>query len=131
MLYALMAMIRLNRPSVLVYGGTISSGSLNDKKLVTVSAFEAWGEKVAGTVSEDEYKAVIQNACPGAGACGGMYTANTMASSIEALGMSLGYTVHPILPLDRRKKEIRIWKSNQVIARKRYQTIRYYYQEVI
>ena len=89
---ALMAMIRLNRPSVMVYGGTISSGCLNDKKLDIVSAFEAWGEKVAGTVSEDEYKAVIQNACPGAGACGGMYTANTMASSIEALGMSLPYS---------------------------------------
>ncbi|WP_298790000.1 dihydroxy-acid dehydratase [uncultured Allomuricauda sp.] len=89
---ALMAMIRLDRPSVLVYGGTISPGCLNDKKLDVVSAFEAWGEKVAGTMNEDEYKSVIQNACPGAGACGGMYTANTMASAIEALGMSLPYS---------------------------------------
>ncbi len=88
---ALMAMIRLNRPSVLVYGGTIASGCLNDKKLDVVSAFEAWGEKVAGTINEEEYKAVIQNACPGAGACGGMYTANTMASAIEALGMAMPY----------------------------------------
>jgi len=88
---ALMAMIRLNRPSVLVYGGTIASGCLKDKKLDVVSAFEAWGEKVAGTLNEDDYKAVIQNACPGAGACGGMYTANTMASAIEALGMAIPY----------------------------------------
>ncbi|TAI48953.1 dihydroxy-acid dehydratase [Flagellimonas allohymeniacidonis] len=89
---ALMAMIRLNRPSVMVYGGTIASGCLNNKKLDVVSAFEAWGEKVAGTMNEAEYKSVIQNACPGAGACGGMYTANTMASAIEALGMSLPYS---------------------------------------
>lgn len=88
---ALMAMIRLNRPSVLVYGGTIASGCLGDKKLDVVSAFEAWGEKVAGTLNEKDYKAVIQNACPGAGACGGMYTANTMASAIEALGMAMPY----------------------------------------
>ena len=88
---ALMAMIRLNRPSVLVYGGTIASGCLNNKKLDIVSAFEAWGEKVAGTMNEKEFKSVIQNACPGAGACGGMYTANTMASAIEALGMAMPY----------------------------------------
>ncbi|MEY8021726.1 dihydroxy-acid dehydratase [Muriicola sp. SD30] len=88
---ALMAMIRLNRPSILVYGGTIASGCLNNKKLDIVSAFEAWGEKVAGTMKEDEFKQVIQNACPGAGACGGMYTANTMASAIEALGMAMPY----------------------------------------
>ncbi len=88
---ALMAMIRLNRPSVLVYGGTIASGCLKDKKLDIVSAFEAWGEKVAGTMDATEYKNVIQNACPGAGACGGMYTANTMASAIEALGMAMPY----------------------------------------
>ena len=89
---AMIAMLRLNRPSILVYGGTIASGCYKDKKLDIVSAFEAWGEKVAGTISEKDYKGVIQNACPGAGACGGMYTANTMASAIEALGMSLPYT---------------------------------------
>ncbi|MGA9238917.1 dihydroxy-acid dehydratase, partial [Robiginitalea sp.] len=89
---ALMAMIRLNRPSVMVYGGTIASGCWNDQKLDVVSAFEAWGQKVAGTMDEASYKQVIQHACPGAGACGGMYTANTMASAIEALGMSLPYS---------------------------------------
>ena len=88
---ALMAMIRLNRPSILVYGGTIASGCHNGKELDVVSAFEAWGEKVAGSIDEKEYKNIIKKACPGAGACGGMYTANTMASAIEALGMSLPY----------------------------------------
>ena len=88
---ALMAMLRLNRPSILVYGGTIAAGCHNGKKLDIVSAFEAWGEKVAGTIDEKEFKEVVHKACPGAGACGGMYTANTMASAIEALGMSLPF----------------------------------------
>lgn len=88
---ALMAMLRLNRPSILVYGGTIAAGCHNGKKLDVVSAFEAWGQKVAGTIDEKEYREVIHKACPGEGACGGMYTANTMASAIEALGMSLPY----------------------------------------
>lgn len=88
---ALMAMLRLNRPSILVYGGTIASGCHNDKKLDIVSAFEAWGEKVAGTMEESEFRSIIKKSIPGAGACGGMYTANTMASAIEALGMSLPY----------------------------------------
>lgn len=88
---ALMAMLRLNRPGILVYGGTIGSGCHNGKELDVVSAFEAWGEKVAGTIDEKEFKSVIKKACPGAGACGGMYTANTMASAIEALGMALPY----------------------------------------
>lgn len=89
---ALIGMLRLNRPSILVYGGTIASGCVKDKELDVVSAFEAWGQKVAGKIDENEYKKVIQNACPGAGACGGMYTANTMASAIEALGMSLPFS---------------------------------------
>ncbi|WP_047245568.1 dihydroxy-acid dehydratase [Maribacter thermophilus] len=88
---ALMAMLRLNRPSILVYGGTIASGCHNGKKLDIISAFEAYGQKVAGTIDEAEYKEVVHKACPGAGACGGMYTANTMASAIEALGMSLPF----------------------------------------
>ncbi|MFZ9674184.1 MAG: dihydroxy-acid dehydratase, partial [Flavobacteriaceae bacterium] len=88
---ALMAMLRLNRPSILVYGGTIASGCYNGKKLDVVSAFEAWGEKVAGTITDEAYQGVILNACPGPGACGGMYTANTMASAIEAMGMALPY----------------------------------------
>jgi dihydroxy-acid dehydratase len=74
-----------------VYGGTIAPGCHKDKKLDVVSAFEAWGEKVAGTMDESEFKQVVKKACPGAGACGGMYTANTMASAIEALGMALPY----------------------------------------
>ena len=88
---ALMAMIRLNRPSILVYGGTIDSGCHNGQKLDVVSAFEAWGRKVAGTMEQAEYQSIVEKACPGAGACGGMYTANTMASAIEALGMTLPF----------------------------------------
>ncbi len=89
---AMMAMLRLNRPAVLVYGGTIASGCHAGKKLDVVSAFEAWGAKVAGQMDDENYKQVIQKACPGAGACGGMYTANTMAAAIEAMGMSLPYS---------------------------------------
>ena len=88
---ALISMLRLNRPSVLVYGGTIAPGCHNEKKLDVVSAFEAWGEKVSGKIDENEFSNIIKNACPGAGACGGMYTANTMSSAIEAMGMSLPY----------------------------------------
>ncbi|MGA1029902.1 MAG: dihydroxy-acid dehydratase [Flavobacteriaceae bacterium] len=100
---ALMAMLRLNRPSILVYGGTIAPGCHNDKKLDVVSAFEAWGEKVAGSIDETEYKNVIRNACPGAGACGGMYTANTMASAIEACGMALPYnSSNPAVSQDKQ-----------------------------
>ncbi|MFM2267485.1 MAG: hypothetical protein RL757_926 [Bacteroidota bacterium] len=86
---AMMAMGRLNRPSILVYGGTIAAGRYKDQKLDVVSAFEALGQKVSGAITEQEFKEIIQNAIPGAGACGGMYTANTMSSAIEALGMSL------------------------------------------
>lgn len=102
---ALMAMIRLDRPSIMVYGGTIASGCLKDRQLDVVSAFEAWGEKVAGTITETEYKAVVKNACPGAGACGGMYTANTMASAIEALGMSLPYNSSTPAVGEAKRKE--------------------------
>ena len=89
---ALMGMIRLNRPSILLYGGTIDSGCHRNKKLDIVSAFEAWGEKVTGTIDNKEYREIIKKSCPGSGACGGMYTANTMASAIEALGMSLPFS---------------------------------------
>ena len=88
---ALMAMIRLNRPSILVYGGTIAPGCYKGKKLDVVSAFEAWGEKVSGKISDEDYDNVISKSCPGPGACGGMYTANTMASAIEAMGLSLPF----------------------------------------
>ena len=88
---AMMAIGRLNRPAILVYGGTIASGHYKDRKLDIVSAFEALGEKYAGAITEEDFQGVVENACPGAGACGGMYTANTMASAIEALGLSLPY----------------------------------------
>ena len=82
-----MAMGRLNRPSLMVYGGTIRPGCLNDKKLDVVSAFQSYGEYISGNINDEERRNIIRNSCPGAGACGGMYTANTMAAAIEALGM--------------------------------------------
>ncbi|MFV1884378.1 MAG: dihydroxy-acid dehydratase [Balneola sp.] len=88
---ALMAMLRVNRPAVLVYGGTIAPGHHNGQKLDVVSAFEAWGQKVSGSIDDQEFKDIVMNACPGPGACGGMYTANTMASAIEAMGMTLPF----------------------------------------
>ena len=88
----LMAMARVNRPALMVYGGTIRPGFLGDQKLDVVSAFQSYGEYLAGTISDDTRKAIVQRSCPGAGACGGMYTANTMSSAIEALGMSLPYS---------------------------------------
>ena len=106
---ALMAMLRLNRPSIMVYGGTIASGCHESKKLDVVSAFEAWGEKVAGKIDEAEFNSVVENACPGAGACGGMYTANTMASAIEALGMTLPYnSSNPAVSVDKKEECERI-----------------------
>ncbi|MCK0202595.1 dihydroxy-acid dehydratase [Ornithobacterium rhinotracheale] len=101
---ALMAMLRLNRPSVLVYGGTVAHGSCFGKKLDIVSTFEAWGQKVAKEIDEETYQKIIENAIPGAGACGGMYTANTMASSIEALGMALPFnSSNPAVGSDKEK----------------------------
>ena len=89
---AIIAMGRLNRPSILVYGGTIKSGEYKNQSLNIVSAFEAYGKKIKGEISEKDYKGIIKNSIPGPGACGGMYTANTMSSAIEALGMSLPYS---------------------------------------
>lgn len=89
---AVMAMARLERPAIMVYGGTIRSGHYKGQKLDIVSAFEALGKKFAGNISDEDYKGVIQNSIPGAGACGGMYTANTMAASIEAMGLSLPFS---------------------------------------
>ncbi|MCX6046077.1 MAG: dihydroxy-acid dehydratase [Chloroflexi bacterium] len=88
----LMAAARLNRPTIIVYGGTIRPGHLGDQKLDIVSAFEAYGKWLSKEIDEDQLRAVLKNACPGAGACGGMYTANTMSSVIESLGMSLPYS---------------------------------------
>lgn len=113
---ALMAMLRLNRPSLLVYGGTIASGCHNDKPLDVVSAFEAWGKKVAGTIDDKEYKEVIKKACPGAGACGGMYTANTMASAIEALGMSLPYnSSNPALSPEKKTESVKAGEAMHLL----------------
>ncbi|HUS03875.1 MAG TPA: dihydroxy-acid dehydratase [Chitinophagaceae bacterium] len=89
---SLIAMGRLNRPAIMVYGGTIAPGHYKGQDLNIVSAFEALGEKIAGKLNEEDFKQIVQRSCPGAGACGGMYTANTMSSAIEALGMSLPYS---------------------------------------
>ena len=102
---AVMAMGRVNRPSIMVYGGTIHSGKWKGESLNIVSAFEALGKKFNNTITPEDFKGVIQNACPGAGACGGMYTANTMASAIEALGMSLPYSSSNPALSDNKKKE--------------------------
>jgi dihydroxy-acid dehydratase len=88
----IIAMARLNRPSIMVYGGTIRAGCLGEDKLDVVSAFQSYGQYLAGSIDEDTRRAIVRNSCPGAGACGGMYTANTMASAIETLGMSLPYS---------------------------------------
>tara|TARA_B100000963_G_scaffold361435_1_gene396744 strand:+ start:24158 stop:25831 length:1674 start_codon:yes stop_codon:yes gene_type:complete len=102
---ALMAMLRLNRPSILVYGGTIAPGCHKNKKLDIVSTLESWGEKVAGLISDEDFNSIVEKACPGAGACGGMYTANTMASAIEALGMALPYNSSNPAISDSKKNE--------------------------
>lgn len=109
---SLMAMGRLNRPSIMLYGGTIAPGHYKGQDLNIVSAFEALGQKIAGNLAEGDFKAIVKNACPGAGACGGMYTANTMASAIEALGMSLPYSSsNPALSEDKLKECAAIGKA--------------------
>ena len=116
---ALMAMIRVNKPSILVYGGTIDSGCHNGKKLDVVSAFEAWGSKVAGTMDEKEFQNIVQKACPGAGACGGMYTANTMASAIEALGMALPFnSSNPATGKEKKEEAIEAGKAIRLLLEK-------------
>ena len=104
---SIMAMGRLNRPSIMVYGGTIAPGHYKGQDLNIVSAFEALGQKIAGSLSDEDFKGIIMNACPGPGACGGMYTANTMASAIEALGMSLPYSSSNPALSDEKKTECR------------------------
>ena len=111
-----MAMIRLNRPSLMVYGGTIASGKYKGKTLNIVSAFEALGERYAGKISEEDYKGVIKNACPGAGACGGMYTANTLSSAIEALGLSLPYSSsNPAMSPEKREECLNVGKYMKIL----------------
>ncbi|NGM60620.1 dihydroxy-acid dehydratase [Sphingobacterium sp. SGG-5] len=102
---AIMAMGRLDRPAIMVYGGTIAPGYYKGEELNIVSAFEALGKKIAGTISDEDYDGVIRHTCPGAGACGGMYTANTMASAIEALGMSLPYSSSNPAVSEEKKNE--------------------------
>ena len=102
---AVMAMGRLNRPSIMVYGGTIAPGHDKGEELTIISAFEALGQKIAGQLDDADFKGIVMNSCPGAGACGGMYTANTMAAAIEALGMSLPYSSSNPALSDEKKKE--------------------------
>ena len=102
---AMMALGRLNRPGLIVYGGTIAPGEYEGKKLDIVSAFEALGQKIAGEIEEETYEHIVEEACPGAGACGGMYTANTMASAIEAMGMSLPYNASNPAVSQRKTQE--------------------------
>lgn len=102
---AIMAMARLNRPSIMVYGGTIAPGHYKGEELNIVSAFEALGQKICGNLSDEDYQGIIKHTCPGAGACGGMYTANTMASAIEVLGMSSPYSSSNPAVSDEKKNE--------------------------
>lgn len=116
---SLIAMGRLNRPAIMVYGGTIAGGHYKGRELNIVSAFEALGEKIQNKLSDEDYKGIIQNSCPGAGACGGMYTANTMASAIEALGMSLPYSSsNPALSKEKSAECVEAGKAIRVLLEK-------------
>ena len=116
---ALIAMGRVNRPALMVYGGTINSGRWKGEHLNIVSAFEALGKKFNKTISDEDFKGVIKNSCPGPGACGGMYTANTMSSAIEALGMSLPYSSsNPALSEDKKQECINAGKAIRILLEK-------------
>jgi len=116
---SIMAMGRLNRPSIMVYGGTIAPGHYKGEDLNIVSAFEALGKKIAGQLDEADFKGIVMHSCPGAGACGGMYTANTMASAIEALGMSLPYSSsNPALSEDKKRECAEAGKAIRVLLEK-------------
>jgi dihydroxy-acid dehydratase len=116
---SIMAMGRLNRPSIMVYGGSIHSGKYKGASLNIVSAFEALGQKLAGNLEEEDFQGVIRNACPGAGSCGGMYTANTMASAIEALGMSLPYSSsYPAVSEEKKKECVEAGKYIRILLEK-------------
>ena len=115
----LIAMGRLDRPSIMVYGGTIAPGHYKGKDLNIVSAFEALGEKMSGQLSDIDFKGIIQHACPGAGACGGMYTANTMSSAIEALGMSLPYSSsNPALSPEKKEECLAAGRAIRLLLEK-------------
>jgi dihydroxy-acid dehydratase len=116
---ALMAMGRVNRPSIMVYGGSIHPGKWKGEDLNIVSAFEALGKKIKNTITPEDFKGVIKNACPGAGACGGMYTANTMSSAIEALGMSLPYSSsNPALSPEKKQECVDAGKAIRILLEK-------------
>ena len=116
---SVIAMGRLNRPAIMVYGGTIAPGHYKGEDLNIVSAFEALGKKIAGQLDETDFKGIVMNSCPGAGACGGMYTANTMASAIEALGMSLPYSSsNPALSEDKKNECLEAGKAIRVLMEK-------------
>jgi len=116
---SIMAMGRLNRPSIMVYGGTIAAGHYKGQELNIISSFEALGQKIAGTLDDGDFKGIVMNSCPGAGACGGMYTANTMASAIEALGMSLPFSSsNPALSEEKRSECLNAGKAIRVLLEK-------------
>lgn len=116
---SIIAMGRLNRPAIMVYGGTIAPGHYKGQDLNIVSAFEALGQKLAGNLDEADFKGIVKHACPGAGACGGMYTANTMASAIEALGMSLPYSSsNPALSDEKQKECLDAGKAIKLLLEK-------------
>lgn len=116
---SIMAMGRLNRPAIMVYGGTIHSGKWKGESLNIVSAFEALGKKFGHSITPEDFKGIIKNACPGAGACGGMYTANTMASAIEALGMSLPYSSsYPAMSAEKKQECIQAGKAIKFLLQK-------------
>lgn len=116
---ALIAMGRVNRPSIMVYGGTIHSGKWKGESLNIVSSFEALGKKFNNTITPEDFKGVIKNSCPGPGACGGMYTANTMSSAIEALGMSLPYSSsNPALSKEKREECENVGKAIRILLEK-------------
>ena len=116
---SIMAMGRLNRPSIMLYGGTIAPGHYKGEDLNIVSAFEALGQKIAGNITPEDFKGIVKNSCPGAGACGGMYTANTMASAIEALGMSLPYSSsNPALSKEKQAECEAVGKAIKILIEK-------------
>ena len=115
----IMAMGRLNRPSLMVYGGTIAPGHYKGQELNIISSFEALGQKIAGKLNDEDFKGIVMNSCPGAGACGGMYTANTMASAIEALGMSLPFSSsNPAISNDKHNECLNAGKAIKILLEK-------------
>ncbi|GAC1590544.1 MAG: dihydroxy-acid dehydratase [Chitinophagaceae bacterium] len=115
----IMAMGRLNRPSIMVYGGTIAPGHYKGQELNIISSFEALGQKMAGKLNDEDFKGIVMHSCPGAGACGGMYTANTMASAIEALGMSLPYSSsNPAISDDKHNECLHAGKAIRILLEK-------------